>query len=180
MGSHWLTTCTARKATKMKVLILLLGFVAYTYAGSCCSMEDRKEVLALWESIWSAQYSGRRVAVAQAVFNDLFERAPEAKALFKRVNVDDVDSAEFRAHCVRVINGLDTLVNMAFDPATLDEQLAHLAAQHAARDGVKAAHFDVIADSFEAVLSQAIPCFNSDAWNRCFSGFTAGITAGLA
>ena len=52
---------------KMKVVILLLGFVAYAYAG-CCSMEDRREVLALWESIWSAQYSGRRVAVAQAVF----------------------------------------------------------------------------------------------------------------
>jgi len=162
----------------MKVVLLLLGFVAYASAG-CCSMEDRKEVLALWESVWSAQYSGRRVAVAQAVFNDLFERAPGAKALFKRVNVDDVNSPEFRAHCVRVINGLDTLINMAFDPATLEEQMAHLGAQHAARDGVKASAFDVIEKSFEAVLGQAIPCFNADAWRRCFNQFTAGITSAL-
>ena len=77
------------------------------------------------------------------LLSSLFERDSGAKSLFKRVNVDDIDSPEFKAHCVRVINGLDTLVNMAFDPATLDEQLAHLAAQHAARDGVKAAHFDV-------------------------------------
>ena len=78
----------------------------------------------------------------------LFERAPESKGLFKRVNVDDQDSAEFRAHCVRVINGLDTIINMAFDPATLEEQLSHLSAQHAARDGVKAAYFDVCIDAY--------------------------------
>ena len=57
--------------------------------------------------------------------------------------MDDVNSPEFRAHCVRVINGLDTLINMAFDPATLAEQMSHLGAQHAARDGVKASQFDV-------------------------------------
>lgn len=131
------------------------------------------------ESIWSAQYSGRRVAVAQAVFADLFERAPETKALFKRVNVDDPDSAEFRAHCVRVINGLDTILNMAFDPATLKEQLSHLAEQHAARDGVKGSYFKVIGESFESVLGQAIPCFNNDAWNRCFDGFTGVISRAL-
>ena len=77
------------------------------------------------------------------LFSSLFERAPEAKALFKRVHVDDFDSPEFRAPCVRVINGLDTIINMAFDPATLNEHLSHLSDQHAARAGVKAAHFDV-------------------------------------
>jgi hypothetical protein len=162
----------------MKVVVLLLGFVAYASAG-CCSMEDRREVLSLWESIWSAQFSGRRVAIAQAVFNDLFERDPSSKDLFKRVNVDDVDSPEFRAHCVRVINGLDTIINMSFDPAVLGEQLAHLSQQHKERDGVTAAHFDLMGESFLAVLGQAIPCFNADAWSRCFDGFTAGITEGL-
>jgi hemoglobin-like flavoprotein len=162
----------------MKVLVLLMGFVAYASAG-CCSMEDRKEVLKLWESVWSAQYSGRRVAIAQAVFNDLFERAPGTKALFKRVNVDDVDSPEFRAHCVRVINGLDTIINMAFDPAVLDKQLEHLGMQHAARDGVQASYFDVMGESFDAVLGQAIPCFNIDAWDRCYGGFVRGITGNM-
>ena len=73
----------------------------------------------------------------------MFEHEPAAKDLFKRVNVDDVNSPEFKAHCVRVIDGLDTVINMAFDPATLNEQLHHLGHQHAAKDGVKASHFDV-------------------------------------
>ena len=156
----------------------MLGFVAYASAG-CCSNEDRREVLSLWESIWSAQFSGRRIAVARAVFDDLFENNPETKALFKRVNVDDLDSPEFRAHCVRVINGLDTVINMGMNPATLDEQLSHLGEQHAARDGVKGAYFQAIGDSFETVLGQAIPCFNSDAWRRCFDAFTSKIAAAL-
>jgi len=163
----------------MKVLVLLLGCVAYA-AANCCSIEDRKEVLSLWESIWSAQYSGRRVAIAQAVFNDLFESDPAAKSLFARVNVDDVNSPEFRAHCVRVINGLDVVINLSLDAESLEAQLAHLAAQHAARDGINAGHFKAFAAAFEAVLSQAIPCFNSDAWNRCFTVFADGITVGLA
>jgi len=162
----------------MKVFILL-AFVAFAAAQDCCSMEDRREILALWESIWSAQYSGRRVAVAQAVFADLFERLPASKDLFTRVNVADPSSAEFSAHCVRVINGLDTVINMLEDPATLEEQLAHLASQHAARDGITSFHFDEIANSFDTVLSQAIPCFNRAAWDRCFELIADGITAGL-
>jgi hypothetical protein len=142
-------------------------------------MEDRREVQRLWDSIWSAQYSGRRVAMASAVFNNLFEKAPQAKALFKRVNVDNMDSPEFRSHGVRVINGLDNLINMAFDPATLQEQLVHLGAQHAARDGVKGSYFDVIGESFIEILGQAIPCFDRDAWSRCFNGFTAQIKPSL-
>lgn len=160
------------------VVMMLSCWVALSSAG-CCSMEDRREVQRLWDSIWSAQFSGRRVAIAQAVFNDLFENAAQTKSLFKRVNVDNMDSPEFRAHCVRVINGLDTVINMAFDPATLSEQLEHLGAQHAARDGVKAEYFDLMGESFDRVLGQAIPCFNFDAWNRCFSGFTREIKAAL-
>jgi len=164
---------------KMKVVILLLACVAYAHSQSCCSMEDRKEILALWTSIWSAQYSGRRVAIAQAVFNEIFDKAPETKDLFKRVRVDDINSAEFRAHCVRVINGLDTVINMSFDPATLEEQMAHLNMQHLAREGVRASYFEVMGDAYESVLSQAIPCFNRDAWSRCFTSFSSGIIAGL-
>ena len=55
----------------MKVLIVLLGFAALAMGArqeGCCSIEDRHEVLALWESVWSAQFSGRRIAIAQAVF----------------------------------------------------------------------------------------------------------------
>ena len=73
----------------------------------------------------------------------LFEQAPESKALFKGVNVDDMNSPEFRAHCVRVTNGLDIVINMASNSATLHEQLHHLGGQHAKRPGVKASYFPV-------------------------------------
>jgi hypothetical protein len=32
-------------------------------------MEDRKAVMEMWDSVWSAAYTGRRIAIAQEVFN---------------------------------------------------------------------------------------------------------------
>ena len=167
----------------MKVMIVLLGLAAVALGDrqeGCCSIEDRHEVLALWSSVWSAEFSGRRIAIAQAVFVDLFEHYPEAKALFSNVNVDDLNSPEFKAHCVRIMSGLDVLINLADDPLTLHEALDHLANQHATREGVKAEYFDYILGSFDRVLSQAIPCFNHDAWERCFNGIAHEISAQLA
>ena len=69
---HTSGTCSY-DAGKMKVVVavvmMLSCWVALSSAG-CCSMEDRREVQRLWDSIWSAQFSGRRVAIAQAVFNE--------------------------------------------------------------------------------------------------------------
>jgi len=73
----------------------------------------------------------------------LFERYPEAKALFSRVKADEPDSPEFRAHLLRIDNGLDIMVNMMDDAPVLYEEIKHLTAQHAARDGMKAEYMTV-------------------------------------
>lgn len=160
------------------VFAMVLG-VAFAQENDCCSMEDRKEVSQIWQDMWSAEFSGRRVLIAQVLFQDLFVRDPASKGLFTMVNVDDPDSPEFKAHCVRVVNGMDTCINMLADPSTLDEQLAHLARQHVAREGITKTHFRLFAQSFLAVLPQVSPCFNPDAWNRCFVRIAKGIAVDL-
>lgn len=163
----------------MLVYLLVLGLAGGTLATDCCSTEDRREVQVVWKEVWGAHYTDRRVTIAQAVFADLFEHDPDAKSLFKDVNVDDVNSPEFKAHCIRVINGLDVGINLLDDPATLNEQLAHLANQHKAREGVKAKHFKAIGESFTRVLADAASCFNPSAWKRCFNRIADGIASEL-
>jgi hemoglobin-like flavoprotein len=166
----------------MKALLLIAALmVGVAYAGQhkCCSIEDRTEVLRFWETVWGAQFSGRRVIIAQNVFKSLFNDFPAAKDLFKRVNVDDVESAEFKSHCVRVINGLDVAINLLDDPAALKQQLSHLSAQHQAREGVKAEYFGYIGRAFAEVMPQGATCFNPEAWNSCFNYIAGEISAGL-
>lgn len=161
--------------------LVLLALFGYSLADDieCCSVEDRNEMQTIWGEIWSAQFTGRRVQVAQAVFADLFQRDPEAKGLFSRVNVDDFNSPEFRAHCIRVVNGLDTLVGLLDDPDTLKLQLSHLANQHFHRKGIHKSHFDEISHSFAKVIPQVSSCFNADAWNRCFGAIATRIASKL-
>eukprot|EP00178_Gracilaria_changii_P017199 TRINITY_DN49195_c0_g1_i1.p1 TRINITY_DN49195_c0_g1~~TRINITY_DN49195_c0_g1_i1.p1 ORF type:complete len:165 (+),score=12.52 TRINITY_DN49195_c0_g1_i1:40-534(+) len=149
-------------------LLVLCALAAYVSAdGGCCTLEDRKEVLSLWESVWSAEYTGRRVAIAQAVFARLFELAPGTKDLFANVKANEPESPEFRAHCIRVVNGLDTVFNLAFDDDALNKQLDHLGAQHAKIQGMQADYFGKMRQAFADVLPQVVPCFNSAAWDRC-------------
>ena len=51
-------------------VVLCLGLVAVTLAHSC-TIEDRTEMQIEWESVWSAQFTGRRLAIAQSVFSEL-------------------------------------------------------------------------------------------------------------
>ncbi len=67
-----------------------------------------------------------------------------------------MDSPQFRAHALRILNGIDTLISMFDDPDTLIEQLGHLTEQHKARPGVLQRHFDV-----SQVPDSAIESFNS-------------------
>jgi len=164
----------------LAVFVVALCFAgAMATASDCCSSEDRREVQRQWEHVWSAQFTGRRVAIGQAVFDDLFEHNEGTRELFERVNGADTSSPEFHAHALRVINGLDTVINLLDDPATLDEQLHHLSVQHQAREGIVSNHFEAINESFLRVLPHVIPCFNPDAWNRCFHRISGGITEGL-
>lgn len=49
-------------------LLVFVFAIGGVLADDCCSAEDRREVARIWEDIWSAEFSGRRVTVAQAVF----------------------------------------------------------------------------------------------------------------
>lgn len=134
----------------------------------CCAAEDRREIAYIWKRVWTSSFTDRKVAISAAVFEELFNRFPEAKALFKRVKIDDENSGEWRSHLVRVASGLDTIINLLEDPDVLSQQLTHLNGQHIARAGVKKVYFDAMGDAFEKVLPQVATCFNVEAWNRCF------------
>ena len=86
--------------------------------------------------------------------------APGAKALFKRVNVDDVNSPEFNSHVMRVMGGLDVLINYLGDTPALEKMLSHLAKQHVVRDGVTTAGFGVsiviIISVFTSLAAKAV------------------------
>ena len=69
--------------------------------------------------------------------------APGAKGLFTRVNVADISSPEFNGHVMRVMGGLDVLINYLQDSATMKEMLSHLSDQHVVREGVTKAGFGV-------------------------------------
>jgi hemoglobin-like flavoprotein len=159
-------------------LVVAVAAVAVS-ADDCCSAEDRKELQYIWKKVWSSSFTDRKVAIAGAVFEEVFNRFPESKALFKRVHVDDPKSGEWRSHLVRVANGLDTIINLMSDPDVLAQQLDHLSNQHVARAGVKAVYFKAIGDAFEHVLSQVSTCFNVEAWDRCFTRVANIISAKL-
>jgi hemoglobin-like flavoprotein len=160
-------------------MIFVLALAGAAFADDCCSAEDRREIQFLWKKVWASSFTDRKVAIAGAVFENLFTRYPESKALFKRVGIDDPNSGAFRAHLVRVANGLDTIINLLDDPDVLAQQLEHLSAQHIARDGVKKAYFGAMATAFETVLPQVSSCFNIEAWQRCFTKVANIISAKL-
>lgn len=95
------------------------------------------------------------------MFCRLFEKEPSAKALFGNVNVDDMDSPEFTAHCIRVTSGLDTIINLAFDGQTLEEALAHLSNQHAQYEGMKREYLTVslIVSSYGVCIPGTVDTF---------------------
>jgi len=156
---------------------MMCALVAYACADvqedkeNCCSMEDRLEMIHEWETVWSAEFTGRRVLIAQELFSRLFEKDGTTQALFKNVGGDDVNSALFKAHCVRITDSIDTIVHMASYTDVEHQLLDHLGDQHAHYDGVLGSHFKLFRECFLEVLPQAIPCFNSGAWGRCLKVF---------
>ena len=72
-----------------------------------------------------------------------FEGNPPSMALFSRVNVADVFSAEWYAFAMRFYTTLTELVNKLHSPEVLDSMLEHLNNQHVARPGLKKEHFHV-------------------------------------
>jgi len=152
----------------MLAMVLVVALAGTALGDDCCSAEDRREIEFIWHKIWASAFTDRKVTIAKAVFDEVFNRYPEAKGLFKRVKVDEPNSPEYRAHLVRVATGIDTVINELDDTAVVAQQLEHLGHQHVAIDGMKKVYFDAFADAIERVLPQVSSCFNVEAWNRCF------------
>jgi len=119
------------------------------------------------------------ITIVKAIYAEFFTRFPEARALFKRVNIDNPDSGEYRAFLVRFATGIDTVINELDDTAVVAKQLEHLTNQHNAIPGMKKAYFEGMADAIERVLPQVSSCFNSEAWHRCFRRIVDKISAGI-
>jgi len=73
----------------------------------------------------------------------LAEAKPEVKEAFKRVNIEHPESGEFSSHSVRILNGLDMIINMMDNPEAMQEALRHLAHQHFGHANVRKEHFKV-------------------------------------
>jgi len=59
------------------------------------------------------------------------------------VHIEEPQSGEFMAHSVRILNGLDMIINLMEHPEALKEALQHLAHQHHEHEGVRKEHFKV-------------------------------------
>ena len=132
-------------------------------------------------------------------FYSVVDKHPEAKTLFQRVRIDDPDSGEFLAHCLRIFNSFDHLVNLLHDKQTLREASAHLGYQHAARPGVRGTYFRVSIDIIEthcntlkytifnfyllqtyisyaiSILSEIDYRFHIIAWEACLNDLLKGV-----
>nr|ALO75589.1 hemoglobin subunit B1 [Sclerolinum brattstromi] len=165
----------------MRVIgITLLIACGLSACAAYCSYGDADIVVEQWQHVSSPDAAAQtKLACGQAVFHRLFELAPGATALFGRVNVADFNSPEFSGHIMRVMGGLDILMNYMHDEPALESMLAHLATQHAVREGVTTAGFDVMATVLMESMPQVVEGFNTDAWRNCLIPILDGISAGL-
>nr|BAC82446.1 hemoglobin, chain IIB [Macrobdella decora] len=144
-----------------------------------CSIEDIRDVQHDWKFVWGDASLDARVVFGKAVFKKLQELDGSVVEPLKVVHVEDPDSDEFKNHVLRVLNGLDNLINLFDEQGVLVSQLDHLAKQHKERPGVNASHFRAFAKAFLEVLEVSGSCPNLDAWRGCLYGLGVRITAQL-
>jgi hemoglobin-like flavoprotein len=68
---------------------------------------------------------------------------PEILPLFAAVGITRPRGGAFSAHCMRIANAFDMIINMLNNEESLNEALNHLARQHVARPGIRAEHMKV-------------------------------------
>ncbi|KAI0225973.1 Extracellular globin-3 [Lamellibrachia satsuma] len=162
------------------LLVLSCGLSACTASLEQCSIGDARTVMKQWRNVINlGSDSQTKLTGGRAVFNGLFDRAPAARALFKRLNVEDFEGPEFSGHIMRVMSGLDMLINYLDNRPTLEKMLSHLSDQHVVRTGVTAAAFDLMAEVLLGGLPVVIDNFDSMAWCNCIRPILKGMSAGL-
>ncbi|KAK2168131.1 hypothetical protein LSH36_20g09005 [Paralvinella palmiformis] len=112
-------------------------------------------------------------------FHRLFEKFPDSKAMFSRVNVDDMQSPEFGGHMLRVLNGLDLFINLLGEDSALDSQIEHLNRQHLNYDGMKASYLwgmlDILTNSLPTVLDDYDALSFKNCLVEVFNDYTKGL-----
>jgi hypothetical protein len=166
-------------------LAVLLGLVAFCAAKTpidqCCSAEDRNIIQEQWKQLWRDTESSKvKIGFGRQLLLKVVELSPDAKALFKAVNVENPTSGEFSAHAMRVLNGLDMSINLLKDPEALDAALEHLADQHQVRTGVKKAHFKAFGDILSVSLPRILDDYNAMSWKSCFRYILTSIASKLS
>lgn len=77
----------------------------------------------------------------------MVDKHPEAMYLFRKI--DDPDSGIFEAHCLRIFNYFDYLVNLLHDKEAFRRECVRLGHEHAAIPGMLGKYFKVCIDIIE-------------------------------
>jgi hypothetical protein len=149
-------------------LLLLIGVAMCSASENCCSAGDRNKIRKEWSGLFENQDAKFRAGVARLLLLKVVEENPDAKALFKNVDIDNPMGGVFTAHAMRIFNALDMVINLLPDPESLDEALDHLADQHFARPGVKKAYFASFGKALERGLPKILDKFDLMAWRQCY------------
>lgn len=165
-------------------LVVLLGLVAFCVAKTpidhCCSADDRHNVMNQWKSLWGDTESSKiKITFARRLLLKVVENHPEAKALFGNVDVEHPQGGVFAAHCMRVVNALDMIINLLDDPESMDEALDHLADQHHDRPGVKKEYMQEFFSLMKQALPQLVDNYDAMSWRSCFRGIGAKLAGKL-
>jgi hypothetical protein len=164
----------------LRPLLALLVLLPVSWAAQCCSGEDRRIVLRQWDSAFNSQQSGDfKVLLGKAIFKEFLEKAPSAKNPLANVHPGEEDNAVWKAHTVRVMTGLDRVINLLDNPPALAKDLDHLATQHQNRPGVTLDQFKVIGGVLRHLLPNVLTDYDADAWDSCLSLLGKGIASRL-
>lgn len=165
---------------RLAVLLLLGAVMAYGDELHCCSAGDRAIVQDQWKSLWQDTESSKyKIAVGRLMLLKLVELNDDAKATFANVGIDTPKGGAFSAHAMRVMNGLDMLINLLSNPKALNSALTHLAEQHRVREGVTKAHFRSMGTIMNSGLSKLVDNYNHMAWKACFKGILTKMASKL-
>ncbi|KAI0234788.1 hypothetical protein LSAT2_014854 [Lamellibrachia satsuma] len=164
------------------LVLVVVGGAATTLGSQWCSREDADVTIAQWTQAFGIGGNGDVTKALQGgtlFFLRLTQDVPATKSLFANVNIDNFRSPEFGAHALRVSVGFDLCVNALQDIPVLEALTSHLARQHVARVGVKAAYFDRLYRAFRVSMPMLIDNFNVDAWDNCVTPIFDAIAADL-
>ncbi|CAH1779332.1 unnamed protein product [Owenia fusiformis] len=170
-----------RRQTVMSKLLVILALAVCAFVAvkaDKCSQLQAMKVKTQWGEIY-ADDSENRAPVCVAIFRALFKKDPATKPLFSRVGSDDTNSPIFKAHCLRLLGGLDMTISLLDTPTVLEQTLIHLNEQHLARPGVKRIYFDAMGNVLDEILTLVYPPYDRNAWAPCWSTIVDGISKGL-